>query len=218
MADIFEEVDEEIRRDRFASLWKQYGAYFIAACIAVVLATAGWVAYREWRESRQMELAASYRAAAELAQANQPAQAAEAFAALAERAGGGYGVLARLRQAAALAEAGEKAEALAAYDRLAAESGADQVYRDLARLLAASLLADGGDAAEVRRRLEPLLGPDNPWRNSARELEGVVALRDGRLEAAREAFQAVLDDASASPSIRGRVQQLMQAVEGPERG
>lgn len=214
MADIFQEVEEEIRRDRFAALWKKYGAFVIGGCVAIVAGTAGWVAYREWRESQRLELAASYSAAAELAQKNQPAQAADAFAALAERAGGGYGVLARLRQAATLAEAGDRTGALAAYDQLAADSGADQEYRDLARLLAAMLLADSGDAAEVDRRLAPLLNPHSPWRNSARELQGVVAMRDGRLEAARESFQAVLDDSTASGTIRARVQQLMQAVGG----
>jgi hypothetical protein len=212
VADIFQEVDEEIRRDRFADLWKRYGAFIVAGCIALVVGTGGWVAYREWRESARIELAERYRAAAELAQKNQPAEAAQAFAAIAEDAAGGYGVLAQLRAAAAHAEAGDRAAALAAYDRLAADSGAEKVYRDLARLHAAMLLADQAPAAEVEQRLEPLLSPDNPWRNSARELKGLVALRDGRTNDARHAFQSVVDDAAAPGAVRGRAQQMLQTL------
>lgn len=212
MADIFQEIDEDIRRDRFADLWKRYGVFVIAACVALVIGTGGWVAYREWRESARIDLAERYRAAAELAQANQPAQAAEAFAAIADDASEGYGMLARLRQAAAHAEAGDRTAALAAYDRVAEDAGVERAYRNLARLQAAMLLADQAPAAEVEERLEPLLANDNPWRNSARELKGLVALRDGRTEEARQAFQAVVDDAAAPAAVRGRAQQMLQAI------
>lgn len=212
MADIFQEIDEDIRRDRFADLWKRYGVFVIGACVALVIGTGGWVAYREWRESARIDLAERYRAAAELAQANQPVQAAEAFAAIADDASEGYGMLARLRQAAAHAEAGDRTAALAAYDRVAEDAGVERAYRNLARLQAAMLLADQAPAAEVEERLEPLLANDNPWRNSARELKGLVALRDGRTEEARQAFQAVVDDAAAPAAVRGRAQQMLQAI------
>lgn len=212
MADIFQEVDEEVRRDRFAELWKRYGVHFLIACVAVVAATAGWVGYREWRESKRLEYAERYRAAAELAQKSQPAQAADAFAALAQDASGGYAVLARLRLAAAQAESGDRAAAVATYDRLSGDAGVDKVYRDIAALLAAMLLADEAQAGEIDRRLEPLLAPDNPWRHSAREVKGLAAWREGRTDAARQAFQAVVDDAEAPAAVRGRAQQLLQAI------
>lgn len=212
MADIFEEVDEDVRRDRFAELWKRYGVFFLAACIAVVVATGAWVGYREWRESKRLELAERYRSAAELAQKNQPAQAADAFAALAQDASGGYGVLARLRLAAAQSDSGDRAAAAATYDRLAADGGVEKVYRDLATLLAAMLLADEAPGAEIDRRLETLLGQDNPWRYLAREVKGLTALREGRMDAAKQDFQALADDAEAPGPVRGRAQQLLQAI------
>lgn len=212
MADIFQEVDEDVRRDRFAELWKRYGVFFLAACVAVVVATAAWVGYREWRESKRLDLAERYRAAAELAQKNQPAQAADAFGALAQDASGGYAVLARLRLGAMQAEAGDRAAASATYDRLASDAGVEKIYRDLATLLAAMLMADEAPGAEIDRRLEPVLGADNPWRHSAREVKGLVALREGRADAARQAFQALVDDAAAPGAVRGRAQQLLQAI------
>ena len=36
MADIFDEIDEELKRDRTQELWAKYGKYVIAAAAAVV--------------------------------------------------------------------------------------------------------------------------------------------------------------------------------------
>ena len=41
MADIFDEVDEELRQERAARLWRQYGSWLIAAALAVVIAVGG---------------------------------------------------------------------------------------------------------------------------------------------------------------------------------
>ena len=55
MGDIFQEVDEEVRRDRFNKFWKEYGAYVIAAAVALVLGTAASVGWREYNAQRQQE-------------------------------------------------------------------------------------------------------------------------------------------------------------------
>ena len=44
MSDIFQEVDEELRRDEFGKLWKQFGGYIIGACVAIILLSAAIVA------------------------------------------------------------------------------------------------------------------------------------------------------------------------------
>ena len=42
MADIFREVDEEVRRDKALEFWSKYQNYLIGLAIVIVLATAGW--------------------------------------------------------------------------------------------------------------------------------------------------------------------------------
>ena len=39
MADIFQEVDEEVRREQLKKLWERYGNFIIAACVLVVVGT-----------------------------------------------------------------------------------------------------------------------------------------------------------------------------------
>mgnify|MGYP006203302045 CR=1 FL=1 len=46
MADIFQEVDEDLRRDKAAEWWKKYSLYIYATAAVVVIGVAG---YQGWR-------------------------------------------------------------------------------------------------------------------------------------------------------------------------
>ena len=42
VSDIFQEVDEEVRREQLKKLWERYGIFLIAACVLLVVAVGGW--------------------------------------------------------------------------------------------------------------------------------------------------------------------------------
>ncbi len=64
MSDIIREVDEELRRERLANIWKKYGGLIVFAVFLVVTATAGWRGYEYYAE-RQAEAASERYAAAQ---------------------------------------------------------------------------------------------------------------------------------------------------------
>jgi hypothetical protein len=50
VSDIFQEIDEELRRENFAKLWQRYGVYLVGLAVLVVVAVAavvGWRAYQQ---------------------------------------------------------------------------------------------------------------------------------------------------------------------------
>ncbi len=212
MADIFQEVDEALRTDKFSGLWKRYGIYVYIVVGALILGTGGKAAWRHFEEQSRLENSARYFEAQALLAAEKESDAINAFTALADEAGGGYGVIARLREAAARAEHGDANGAVLAYGRLAGDDDVSPVYRDLARLLAAMRLIEDGDPAVVEERLAPLLRGDNAWRHSAREIEAVFALRQGRRQDAVGGLRALVDDAETPNGIRGRARQLLAAL------
>lgn len=213
MADIFNEVDEELRRDRALELWKRYGKYLLAGAIAVVVATAAVVGWREYRQSQRAAEGARFAEAVAEAKSGRAAEAAAAFAALAAEAKSGFGPLARFREAAALVQLGKTAEAVAAYDRAAVEAGSDRGFRDLARLEAVMLLIDGGEPGDAMARLKPLAA-EGPMRHLARELEAVLLLRDGKAAEAKTALAGLADDPDAPAGVRGRAAELLAALGG----
>lgn len=212
MADIFREIDEELRQERVAQLWKRYGTYVIAGAIVVVLAVAGFVAWRGYETSQRESSSAAYSAALNTLEAGDPAVAAEEFRAIAESGSGGYSMLARLQQAEALRRAGDIEGAIAAYEAAANDGGADPVFRDLAVILRGAATLDSADPEALRRSLEPLAAEDNAWRHSARELLALLALREGQVESARDRLTQLADDPEAPANVRARAAELLAGL------
>lgn len=213
MGDIFQEVDEEVRRDQFGKLWKQYGGYVIAGVVALVLGTASSVGWRQYKAMQQREDSDRFTAAIALASDGKPAEAADALQALAREAGDGYAMIARFREADLRMKAGDAAAAIQIYETIAADGGVTPLYRDLARLLSVMHRIDQGDPDALRKDLAPLLAEGNAWRRSARELSGALALRTGDRELAKTEFRQLADDLEAPPSARARAAEVLQTLD-----
>ena len=208
MSDIFQEVDEEVRREQLKKLWERYGNYAVAAAIVVVAAVGAWRGYEWWEAKKAAESGAAFEAAITLAEANKRSEAEAAFAKIAVDGTAGYRHLARMREAAELAQTDPKA-AVAAYDQIAADSAVGPVLQDLAALRAGALLIDAGAFAEARRRLEPLAANDRTFRHTAREFLVLAAWRAGDGTAAKHWFDLIMTDAQTPPATRSRVEKLM---------
>jgi hypothetical protein len=212
VADIFQEVDEELRRENYAKLWQRYGKYVVALAVIIVLVTAGVWRWREYRLHVRQEEGARYVSALDLARQGKDKEAADAFAEVAKEAGGGHRVLARLEEGALKARAGDNAGAIAAYDALAADGGADPIYRDVARLLAAQYALKSGDSAAAVERVKPLTPASNPWHPSALELTALASLKAGNKAEARAIYQRIADDLAAPQSLRARAAEMITAL------
>lgn len=214
MADIFQEVDEDVRRDKAMRLWRKYGSYVIIACVAIVVGTAGRVGWREYKAAQQAEESARYVIAAGLLEKGDAAAAVASFQSLAADANTGYGVLALFQGAASRVKSGDKPGALAAYDQIAADNNIDPIFRGLARLQAVMLLIDDGGIDDLTGRLAPLLADGSTWRYSALEMQAILKHREGDASGARAAFMALSEDAGAPTGMRRRAAQMVAALGG----
>lgn len=214
MSDIFTEVDEEVRRDQAFKYWQRYGKYVIAGAVAIVVATGGYVAYRDWSRKQATAEGARFIAATDLAAQGQNAPAATAFADIAKDGPAGYAALARLRAAALKAEAGDAAGAAEIYRAIAADSAVDRDLRDAATYLAALQVAGTADPAELERQLASLTTPRNAWRHSAWEAIAIAALRGGDTAKARELYTKIADDADAPAGLRARAAEMLAVLGG----
>ena len=216
MSDIIREVDEELRRERFMKLWARYGIYVVAAAVLVVVAVGGWRAW-DWYVTREAaKSGARFEAAIALANQGRRFEAEAEFNALAKEGTAGYRLLARFR-AAAEAGKSDAGAGVVAYDAIAADTSIESAIRDIARVQAGLLLVDTASVAEITSRMQLLLLPSNPYRNSARELLGLAHYRTGEREAAAKLFGEILADPEVPPSMRNRVQ-LMGTLLAGEMG
>jgi hypothetical protein len=217
VADIFQEVDEEVRRERLEKLWKQYGNYLIALCFLVVAGVGAWRGYEWWQDKKAAESGAAFEAAVTLAEAGKHQEAETAFAKLAADGSAGYRPLARLREAAELART-DRAAAIKAYDEIAADKSAGAVIDDLAMLRAGLLLVDTAPYAEIRTRLEPLSGADKTFRHTARELLALSAWKSGDMTAARQWTDMMMTDPQTPQGTLTRAQVLSELIAASGKG
>jgi hypothetical protein len=211
VSDIFQEVDEEVRREQLKKLWERYGNYIVAACILVVVGVAAWRGYEWWQTRLATEAGAAFEQAATLAEAGNTKEAEAAFDKLAADGRTGYRVLARLRAAAALAQS-DRSAAVKAYDAIATDSNVGGVIQDLSALRAALLVVDGATYDELLARLEPLSGPGRTFRFSARDLLALSAWKNHNLEAARQWTGTIIGDPQAPQGVRSRAEVLSELI------
>jgi hypothetical protein len=214
LTDLFREIEEDLRRDQVKQLWEKYGIYVVGLAVAIVLAAAVIVGWRAYERSRNEAASAGYDAIVAAAASQKPEETAKAFADFAATAPGGYATLAKLRQAAALLEANDRKGAVAVYDAIANGSGGTSIMRDMARVKAGLLLADTISYDEMKSRMAAVSDADNPWRANAHELVGLAAWKAGKYAEAETEFDAIVNDAQASPGLRDRAH-VMQALLAP---
>lgn len=208
MTDIFNEVDEAVRRERLEKIWQRYGTWIVAGVALIIAAVGAWRGYDHWQRQKAAEAGAAFENAMVLAEAGKHQEAADAFAKIAKEGAGGYTTMARLREAAEIAPRDPKA-AVAAYDAIAADSSVGQRFQDLAALRAGLLLVDTAPLDEMRRRLEPLTAPGRTFRHSARELLALSAWRVNDMAAARRYAEAIITDNETPNGIRSRIDVLI---------
>ncbi len=211
MTNIFDEIDEELRRDRVAAFWKRHSTKLIALAVILVAGVGAWRFYENRQLEASQQAGARFDAALQLTRDGKTAEAEQALSAIVQDNVRGYRDLARLRAAA---EAGrtDAAKGIAAFQAIASDAAVPQELQQLATLRAAMLRLDTEDPKAVMATLEPLASPTAPFRNSARELLGLAALKAGDYEAAGRWFDQIVTDRSAPAALMSRVEVYLAVV------
>jgi hypothetical protein len=212
LSDIFREIEEELRRDSVAQLWKKYGICVIGLAVLIVVATAAVVGWRAYQDKQRETQGAQYASALDLARQGKDADAAAAFAALAQKADAGRAVLARFEEAASKVNTGDAAGAITVYDQLASDNSVGSGFRDVATLLSARYTLDKGDPQTAIAKLQPLMAPTSVWRGLAQELTALAELKSGDKSKAQKDFDTLGKDTTAPQGVRQRAAAMAEAL------
>jgi len=207
VSELFDEVDEEVRRDQLKKLWDQYSIYIIAGALLIIAAVGGWRGYQYLEAKKAAEAGAAFDAALDLSEQKKHAEAEAAFEKLAATAPSGYRLLARLRAAAETATRDPQAGAKI-YDDIASDRSVGSVEQDLARVRAAGLLLNTASYPSMLERLEPATKPDSTFRHTARELLALSAWRANDTAAARQWLDLIALDGETPQAMRSRAEAL----------
>jgi len=211
MADIFQEIDEDLRREQAGKLWQKYGRFVIALAIFIVLTVAAWRGW-EWYAQREANAAgARFEDALSLSRGGNTKEAAGSLSSLVKDAPSGYRTLSRFRLAT---ETGRDnpADGIKAFEALADDTSLGKVLQDLARIRAGYLAVDSAAYADLAAKIEPMTAAGEPWRHAAREILGLAAWKAKDLPTASKWFEAVAGDKDVPASARQRADVMLQLI------
>ena len=202
------EVDDELRRDQAAQLWRRYGRIALVA-VALLLVALGGYLFWQHRQTQAAEREGEQLQAAYDAMAAQDEKSAAApLAQLAASRRDGYRVLALFTQADALLQKDDLKGAAAIFAKVAGDASLAQPFRDLALIRQTTAEFDALKPEVVVQRMRPLAAAGNPWLGSAGELLAVAYLKQGRRDLAGQTFARIAADEDAPRSLRQRSVQM----------
>jgi hypothetical protein len=208
---LFDEVQADLERQKLEALWKKYGIWIAVAALGIVLATAGSTAYRSWRVDRDQKLTSGL-----LDVSKTDADVAKGIDGLQkfadQNAGTVHADMALIRAGMLAVDKGDKVKAAGFFDKVANDAKADPAFRQLGELLSVQVQMDSGDAAALTARLQPLTEEREPWRYSALEAQGYLALRTHDTAKARQIFAELSQDARAPQSIAARAADILRSL------
>jgi hypothetical protein len=207
VSELFDEVDEEVRREQLKKLWDKYSIYIIAVAILIVAAVGGWRGYQYLEAKKAAQAGDAFNKAIELSEQNKQAEAETVFTDLVAKGPYGYRLLSRFRLAAQVEKRDPKA-AVQMFDELAADRSIGTEQQELARIRAGGILVDSASYSDMKQRLEADTAPDATFRHVARELLALSAIRANDSTAARQWLDMISVDAETPPSVRSRAEAL----------
>ncbi len=212
MSDNFlREIDEEVRRDKAADLWKEYGNLVIVLLALLVLSVGGWRFWQYRQEQAAQAVSARLESALKASRESRADEAEKTLTELTKEGNDGYRLISKFRLAAEAARR-EPADGAKAFDALAADQAVEPTFRDLARIRSTMLKVDTASYAEIKAALEPMAVAAGVWRHTARELLGVSALKAQNMDDAGRWFDQIVIDREAPQALRQRADLYLALV------
>jgi hypothetical protein len=203
VADLFDEVDERIRSDRFRAFALKAAPWALALVVVLAVAGLGFYAWRNHQQESAAKASEQYAAALDLLEKGDAKGAFKGFGTVAEAAPDGYKSLALMQQGALRLSERKSAEAVKLFDA-AAEAAPGPILEDAARLKSALALMDSAPYKDVEARLAPLAQENRPYRAEAIEARGFAKLAAGDMAGARSDFVIIALLPGVSDAARGR--------------
>lgn len=212
MADVFEEVEGQLRAERYRSLGRRLLPWLIGAALLALVVSLGVYGWNRYRESAAEQASVDYAAGLEALQADNRAEAERRFAAAAQSRSDVYRSLGLMQRAGLRVADNKPREAVPLFDQ-AADAAPAPILADAAALKAAFLVMDYAPLSEIERRLAPLREEGRPYRNAAREALAMAQVGAGKAADARREFVILSQALDATEGARTRAQAMIAAID-----
>jgi hypothetical protein len=212
LSDLFEEVEEQLRSDRYRTLAAKALPWVLGVAAAALIAVLGYFGWSHYRDGQIAKASEQYAAGLDALQQGKTDQAQKLFADVSTSQARGYKSLALLQLGGIQLSQNHTAAALQLFDQAAA-AAPDAAIGDAARLKSAFAVLDTAPEKDVEARLTPLLQDGRPYRIQAREALAFAKLQAGDLAGARGDFVIISGMLDAPQGARARAKAAIGLID-----
>ena len=191
MADIFDEVSEELKQDQLKQIWNKYSKYIISVAFILFISVLGYFFYDKWRLEKIEVSSSQFFSGIEKLEKKEFLSSIEIFSKNVDQAHQGYKTLSLFGIAEANFKIGKVDEMILNYKSIYENQNIDVYYRDLARLL--SVMKDNVSSFEIQKKiLDPILNSPSKLQLLAVELEIMLLIRFNKIDEAKLSISKLL--------------------------
>lgn len=191
MADIFDEVSEELKQDQLIQIWKKYSKYIFILIILLILSICSYQGYIIWNKKQMTTNSEEFFSGLENLDRKNFNESANIFLNSSLEQKDGYKVLSIFGLAHSNFENGKISEMVLNYQSIYEDKNIGSYYQYLARML--SVMKDNDSSMnKLQDRLSPILNSPSKLQLLAAELEVVLFIRFNKIDKALESIENLL--------------------------
>jgi len=204
MADIFDEVSEELKQDQLIQFWKKYSKYFISIALVLIISFLGYFFYNQWKQKMLENSSSQYFSAIKKLENKEFESSLEDFSKGVNENNRGYKILSLFGLAEANFKLGKINEMILNYETIYNNQDIDIYYRDLARLLTV-MKNNTRPFDEQINILQPILNSPSKLQLLASELKILLMIKFNKIDDAKESIDQLLSRSEISSEQKNRL-------------
>ena len=191
MADIFDEVSEELKQDQLIQFWKKYSKLIITFILLIILSVVSYQVYIIWKKNKIEAISEQFFLALEKLEDKNYSESQSLFLNNSQNYKSGYSILSLFGLAETNYQNGRIDEMILNYKAIYDDESVDIYYRDLSRIL--SVLKDDSSSFKQQKLiLEPILKSPSILQVLAAELEVLLFIKFDKIKEAQTALNLLL--------------------------
>ena len=211
MSDVFQEVEEDIRKEKYRTIWLRYRYYLISTVLVIIIAIAinAFLRHQNFKEVNARSEKFFDAISISNSDSEQAIKLLSEFS-ITEASHSEYNIVVSLFiEAAIQREKKNFSDALDSYSQIIALENIDNFYIDYANLCAAETLISSGDIDSAKIILENLIKEGSALLLIAKEYLGYLEINLGNFDKSKMLFQEIAEDVAASQEMKNRVKEVL---------
>ncbi len=207
---IFDEVDEDLRNEKFKQLINKYGGLMLTGLILIISFVVGYERIIEWKTSKAERKTAQY------VQAVSPSDKYEnniiELENIVNTEKGIYKDIAQLKIANILIENNQLEKGLDVLEKIYSDVEVDEKVREIAIIKLATYKTEIISFDEMNTLLSPIIVKNGAWAPMAKELLAMSAIYNNNVDKAKTLYQDLLTNNEISQEAKSRINDVLASL------